>query len=368
VSNARILIGNANKRLKELETGSVQTVITSPPYFGLRDYGTGDWQGGDPDCSHQRDNKRGKATTTGHANELLTVGDAIYKTVCPRCGAIREDEQMGLEETPEEFVNALVVLFREIRRVLADDGTVWLNIGDSYAGSGKGRNGDGSVNVDSKSKQATSQGTLEGTLVKSGVDLPAKNMIGIPWRLAFALQDDGWILRQDIIWAKPNPMPESVLDRCTKSHEYIFLLSKSPRYYFDNEAIKEPAVTPIDTKAAQSFKAPGGKARENYGTNEDNWEPNGLRNKRDVWTVSTKPYRGAHFATYPEELITPCVLAGSAESDTVLDPFTGSGTTAVVALRYGRNFVGTELNPEYAELARNRIISDAPLFNTVEME
>jgi DNA modification methylase len=364
VSNAKILIGNANVRLKELPDQSVRTVITSPPYYGLRDYGTGDWQGGDPDCTHQRDNKRGKSTETGHANELLTVGDAIYKTVCPRCGAVREDEQMGLEETPEEFVEALVVLFREIRRVLTDDGTVWLNIGDSYAGSGKGRNGDGTVNVDPESKQATSQGTLEGTLVKSGVDLPAKNMIGIPWRLAFALQDDGWILRQDIIWAKPNPMPESVSDRCTKSHEYIFLLSKSPRYYFDNEAIKEPAQD-WGTRDRTNGKyhnegtglTPHSGLTKSYET----------RNKRDVWTVSTKPYKGAHFATYPEDLITPCVLAGSAEGDTVLDPFTGSGTTAVVALRYGRNFVGTELNPEYAKLAESRITSDAPLFNTVEL-
>jgi len=299
-----ILVGDARKRLTELKDGSVRTCVTSPPYFGLRDYGTADWKGGSADCNHAGKPMATKANINKNISGGRDVKNAealeFFKKTCGKCGAERVDLQMGLEETPEEYVQAMVELFREVRRVLTDDGTLWLNLGDSY----------------NKDKQ----------------------LIGIPWRVAFALQADGWILRQDIIWAKPNAMPESVTDRCTKSHEYVFLLSKSAKYFFDHEAIKDPAI---------------------YATED------GKRNKRDVWTISSKPFKGAHFAVMPEALVEPCVLAGSAESDTVLDPFTGSGTVAVVANRLDRHYVGTELNAEYAEIAYNRITGDAPLMNEV---
>jgi len=324
---ARILIGDARKRLAELPSGSVRTCITSPPYFGLRDYG--------------------------------------------------ESDQMGLEETPDAYVEEMVLLFREVRRVLADDGTLWLNLGDSYAGSGKGRNADGSAGK-SGTLNKGNMGTQIGSLKKADIDLPAKNLIGIPWKVAFALQADGWILRQDIIWAKPNPMPESVTDRCTKSHEYVFLLSKSARYYYDHVAVKEPIAdsTIGRTKRGVSSEnkningAPGQTKHSlaqprDYDADRPVAE---LRNKRDVWTIASKPFKGAHFAVMPEALVEPCVLSGSEAGDTVLDPFTGSGTVAVVALQHGRNFVGTELNPEYGEIAKDRITKTAPMFNEVVID
>jgi DNA modification methylase len=259
----------------------------------------------------------------------------------------------------------MVGVFREIRRVLSDDGTLWLNLGDSYAGSGKGASADGVVRVSPTSKQATSVGTTQGIFRKTEAPgLKPKDLIGIPWKVAFALQADGWYLRSDIIWHKPNPMPESVTDRPTKSHEYVFLLSKSPKYYYDHEAIKEPALTPPTTGRVIPYSAhtqTGGIATQNLGTSM----PDGKRNKRDVWTIPTKPYKGAHFAVMPIALVEPCLLAGSEPNDTVLDPFTGSGTVGVVALRHGRNFTGIELNPTYAALAHHRIESDQPMLNTV---
>ena len=301
----KILNGNVFDVLPTLSNKTFHTCITSPPYFGLRDYGMAD--------------------------------------------------QLGLEPTPDEYIANMVKVFREVKRVLRDDGTLWLNIGDSYAGSGKGRNGDGSPNIDPSSKQSTSAGTIIGNLIKSQTpDCKPKDLIGIPWMLAFALRADGWYLRQDIIWHKPNPMPESVEDRCTKAHEYIFLLSKSPKYYFDHEAIKEDGVIPEGTKAAKG-------SAERFGKEGVNSRPpeykiyDGKRNKRSVWTVTTKPFKDAHFAVFPEELIEPCILAGSPERGHVLDPFGGSGTTGVVANGYGRDATLIELNPEYAEIAKQRI-------------
>lgn len=334
MAHAKIIVGNVRTALRQLEEKSVQTCITSPPYFGLRDYGTGTWVGGNPECSHKRDSKVSTLTITGHKNMDGLVGDGIYKDICPRCGAKREDEQIGLEQTPQEFVQSMVEVFREVWRVLKDDGTLWLNLGDTYSGVGQ--------------------------------ELKPKNLVGIPWRVAFALQEDGWNLRQDIIWAKPNPMPESVTDRCTKSHEYIFLLSKNERYFYDNEAIKEPTLTRDenirDRDSTRLNNVPGRTRMAGLKINDYEF-----RNKRDVWTVATKPYAEAHFAVFPEELIEPCVLAGSKEGDLVLDPFTGSGTTAIVALKHNRNFVGTELNPEYAKIAENRIIDTNPMFDSVEV-
>lgn len=303
--NYDILIGDVRDQLKTLEDGSVQTVVTSPPYWGLRDYGN--------------------------------------------------DGQIGLEKSPQEYVANMVEVFGEVWRVLADDGTLWLNIGDSYssvhtgghksAKSTVGANHDGAQEI----RQSKAQPKTYG--------LKNKELVGIPWRLAFALQDAGWYLRQDIIWAKPNPMPESVKDRCTKSHEYIFLLTKSPKYYFDNYSIKEPAVSNVgNAKIRFGGNKYGDSNDPKHATKSGNvWEPTDTRNKRDVWSIPTKPFKGAHFAVMPEALVEPCILAGSYIGDTVLDPFAGSGTVGVVALKHGRKFIGVELNPEYAQIAHERI-------------
>ena len=270
--------GDCRQILSDLAEQSINCCVTSPPYFGLRDYGN--------------------------------------------------DDKIGLEQTPDEFVKALVDVFREVKRVLRDNGTVWLNLGDSY------------IN---------------------------KNIAGIPWRVALALQADDWCLRQDIIWSKPNPIPESVKDRCTKAHEYIFLLSKSPKYYFDNEAIKEQSKTEpvLRDKMGEGYQAnyPNG---DRFSMGERVWG-NELKNKRSVWTVSPKPFKEAHFAVYPPELIEPCILAGCPEGGTVLDPFGGSGTTGVVADRLGRNAILTELNPDYIDIAKNRIESDGGMFTDLKI-
>ena len=324
-----ILQGDCRSVLDTLSEEKFNTCITSPPYWGLRDYQTGQWVGGDPDCPHMRTTKIGKTTKTitGHKamhDQNNVVGDAIYKSVCPKCGATREDLQLGLEETPEEYVENLVAIFRKVKRVLRKDGTVWLNLGDSYSGSGKGSS-------KSLNKEHHNMEDSHSKIVPQG--LKQKDLVGIPWRVAFALQADGWYLRQDIIWHKPNPMPESVKDRCTKAHEYIFLLSKSRQYYYDHEAIKEDVAQSCETK-----------------------------NKRSVWTVSPKPFKEAHFAVYPTELIEPCVLAGCPENGNVLDPFGGSGTTGLVSDRLRRNATLIELNSDYAKICENRIHDDAPLF------
>ena len=235
-----ILFGDCKETLKQFPRGSAQMCVTSPPYYGLRDYGTATWIGGDPNCNHMRDSKvNPDHCITGHKNhdQMSGVGDAIYKTVCPKCGAIRQDSQIGLEETPEEFIQSLVEVFREVRDVLADDGVLWVNIGDSYYNYRPGTGGLPKQTV-SKTNQDLPEECNRRANKLDG--LKEKDMIGIPWMLAFALRADGWYLRQDIIWHKPNPMPESVRDRCTKAHEYIFLLSKQRKYYYDNEAIKEP--------------------------------------------------------------------------------------------------------------------------------
>lgn len=317
----RIINGDAHDALITVEDRSVQCCVTSPPYYGLRDYGA--------------------------------------------------DGQIGVEDTPEEYIGRLVAVFREVRRVLKDDGTLWLNIGDSYC------NSNGYARA---SEQFQRQGRNDAPAndrdlaALHGAGYKTKDLIGIPWMLAFALRADGWYLRQDIIWHKPNPMPESVTDRCTKAHEYVFLLSKSPKYYFDHEAIQETATSiPIgtendnphyQTKSCKEQK-PQMKNLQYKGQTAHTMherlaeglpdEMYAVRNKRDVWSVSVKPYSGAHFATFPPDLITPMILAGSREGDTVLDPFTGSGTTGYVCKKLGRNFLGTELNPEYVALAKDRI-------------
>jgi DNA modification methylase len=368
---ATIYVGDNRNLLKQLPDKSVQTVVTSPPYYGLRDYGTGVWIGGDESCTHRRESKKSDNTITGHKNftEMLGVGDAIYKDECPRCGAVREDNQIGLEATPDAFIEQLCLVFDEIHRVLADDGTIWVNLGDSYASF-----------RDGKATPDTTRGDSDGTLVPKGsasnrmassfanTSIKHKDMIGIPWRFAFAMQARGWYLRQDIIWAKPNPMPESVTDRCTKSHEYVFLMTKQPRYFFDNEAIKEPAIWAEDTRNGKGRLTYDGKRQGKKGDGQEAFVAiKETRNKRDVWTVATRSYKEAHFATYPTELITPCILAGSRAGDVVLDPFSGSGTTGEVALAHGRDYIGLELNPEYAALSEKRITDAVGMFGEVEI-
>lgn len=296
-----VIQGDALAVLASLPDESVDCCVTSPPYWGLRDY--------------------------GHSG------------------------QMGLEETPEDYVKAMVDLFREVRRVLKPQGTLWLNLGDSYnnfrSQMGPGQAVRGREKLNGKPAEKSKRRGWDG--------LKEKDLIGIPWRVAFALQSDGWWLRQDIIWHKPNPMPESVTDRCTKAHEYVFLLSESERYHFNHEAIREDAVGKTHhDRTGGRYAAPGQVAHTGSRLRET-LQSDGKRNKRDVWTIPTKPFKGAHFAVMPEALVEPCILAGCPAGGLVLDPFTGSGTVGAVALRLGRRFVGAELNPIYAEMARERI-------------
>ena len=307
--NIEILQGDCIESLKKLEDQSINTCITSPPYWGLRNYND-------------------------------------------------ESKQLGMEDTPEEFVENLVNVFREVKRVLRDDGTVWLNLGDSYNTTQAGNKtwGDG---------VGANKHYVDGSIPKKRnliQGLKKKDLVGIPWRVAFALQQDGWYLRQDIIWHKPNPMPESVKDRCTKAHEYIFLLSKNVKYYFDNEAIKEDAKYPQGPNSPQSIKK--GKGEFGMDTRGGLSKIGALakKNKRSVWTITTKPFKGAHFATFPKDLIEPCVLAGCLEGGTVLDPFGGSGTTGIVAAQHNRNAVLLELNQEYIDLANARINNELGMF------
>ena len=377
----KVINGNCLEMLDQLPEQSVNTCVTSPPYWGLRDYGTATWEGGDENCDHvdlvrleERERQKKSMVAVGEQIDGSTrtrihdleIGSQFqYLNVCKKCGATREDKQIGLEDSPEEYVESMVAVFREVKRVLRDDGTVWLNLGDSYIGGGRGHySQEGTIqqaHIGAGVKYGKPTGTLKG--------LKPKDLVGIPWRVAFALQADGWYLRQDIIWHKPNPMPESVTDRCTKSHEYIFLLSKNAKYYYNNEAIKEDAV--------RYGSIPKGKKYSSELANENifakhtretlNEKPVAeKRNKRSVWTVTTKPFKGAHFATFPPDLIEPCVLAGCPENGTVLDPFGGAGTTGLVAQQHNRNAVLIELNPEYAEMSRKRIYNDDPLFVDVE--
>ena len=369
----QVLLGDVRAELASLPNGYIQTCVTSPPYWGLRDYGI--------------------------------------------------DGQLGLESTPESYVQTMVEVFRQVRRVLKDDGTLWMNLGDSYWGSGKGLNGDGSHSSEHRQtdKQFTNKGSLKtkkGDYLALGreIGLKPKDLVGIPWRVAFALQADGWYLRSDIIWSKLNPMPESVTDRPTKAHEYLFLLSKSERYYYDAEAIFERAIyadearydnglnghgggeshkgqgsstrkfrtpvpTGLDTGEGAHTKLDGhyknlpetqsnlrktrekqrGHSRRHEGFN-DRWNQmtkeeqcSGLRNKRSVWTIPTQPFPEAHFATFPPKLIEPCILAGAPDGGIVLDPFHGAGTTAMVSKQLGRKYVGIELNQAYIEMSLKRL-------------
>jgi DNA modification methylase len=315
-----IIQGDCIDGLRSLPDESVHCVVTSPPYWGLRDYG--------------------------------------------------QDGQIGLEDTPEAYTARMVEVFREVRRVLRDDGTCWLNLGDSYnTSSGFSR----------ASPEYFREGRVGGSADKKAIAhdvLKPKDLVGIPWRIAFALQSDGWWLRQDIIWHKPNPMPESVTDRCTKAHEYVFLLTKSARYFYDHSQIMEPAQygeqhANKSTSWGTNRKHPNKANAANYAFAGDNSTTSKMadgsygRNKRSVWTIATKPFSGAHFAVMPPDLVEPCILAGCPEGGTVVDPFGGAGTTALVADRLGRNAIICELNPEYVKIAKERLEGDNPLFSKV---
>jgi site-specific DNA-methyltransferase (adenine-specific) len=439
--------GNARDLLREIADESVNCIITSPPYWGLRAYGTEPqvWANGRELCvdkQHEwvktQPRRQRSESDCGSGNNKGNRGaayNAVSGNQCARCNAWRGE--LGLEPTVSLYIAHLIEIFQEVKRVLRSDGTCWVNLGDSYA-SFKGASGSRGAEHQAK-RQARGESlnsaaqTLGGANQTRPTDnraglrddgLKPKDLIGVPWRFAFAMQDHGWILRQDIIWHKPNPMPESVRDRCTKAHEYIFLFSKSQRYYFDSDAILEPANYDgrKDTRMKGAKKYPngfvppdatantlhisgherwsrkltqqnlsrqstaGGRDRDTgeylgrkmYGTDfagdgsalkghtgscDADGNPlnrigvDGIpaRNKRSVWTVATKPYSGAHFATFPPKLIEPMVLAGCPKGGTILDPFSGAGTTGLVALQHKRNYIGLELNPEYIEIARERI-------------
>jgi DNA modification methylase len=321
-----IRLGDCLDVLRTIPDGSARMCVTSPPYYGLRNYGV--------------------------------------------------DGQIGLEATPDAFVAKMVEVFREVRRVLADDGTCWLNLGDSYASSGRSDRKE-SPGVGAKQEMKKPGRKLEWQaggghnftwfIPAFGTKIKSKDLLGIPWRVAFALQADGWYLRSDIIWHKPNPMPESVRDRPTKAHEYVFLLSKQPRYYYDAEAVREPAT--YGTNRA-TFRGGGRYVNGNSFDNSNDVHTDGEtrtrpdtsgRNARTVWTITPRPFKGAHFATFPAELAERCIKAGSAEGDTVLDPFAGAGTVGLVCQRLGRDHLGIELNPAYRQMAIDRIASDSPM-------
>lgn len=408
--------GDALSVLKTLPDESVHCCVTSPPYWGLRDYGTAKWEGGNDKCDHSTTRSRGDDIKQND-KQGTSVGSRPNTQRQCACGAIRIDTQMGLESTPEAYVAAMVDVFREVKRVLRNDGTCWLNLGDSYAG-GNGRwGGDNRLSV----KQSTNRGCINTEGFAVPVGLKPKDLVGIPWRVAFALQSDGWYLRSDIIWAKPNPMPESVTDRPTKSHEYIFLLTKSERYFFDAEAVKERAISTDnsdrDRDSTKLNNTPGRTPMGGLITNHYL-----TRNIRSVWNIATQPYSEAHFAVFPEAVPAQCIKAGTSEHGvcticsapwkrlievtdtngrlgksyhnhqddliigqrgvppangaptkrtvgwqptctcnagvvraTVLDPFSGSGTTGLVAAKLGRNYIGIELNPEYVAMSKRRL-------------
>jgi len=404
--NGYVSLYQSDARTLPIPDNSVDCVVTSPPYWGLRDYGLSAWEGGDENCDH----------TISHYNDNMKPNvDRPFRgdrSSCLHCGARRLDSGIGLESTPEEYCANMVAVFREVWRVLKPTGTVWLNLGDSYS---------------SGSRTTTTNDTLRGDTTVNVTRTPVvkgikpKDLVGIPWRAAFALQADGWYLRSDIIWSKPNPMPESVTDRPTKSHEYIFLLTKQTKYYYDSDAIREPST---ELPSGNHFRnANHQDNRAHFGVSIP-YEPDGTgRNRRSVWEIATKPYPQAHFATYPEKLVEPCILAGTSEKGvcaecgmpweqtntvtsvpdretrdnrigvipgrnrasrmnskgmakvtreytgwqptcdcnaetvpaTVLDPFAGSGTTLAVAQKLGRRAIGTDLNAEYLSLAVKRL-------------
>lgn len=426
--DVRLVHADVVDGLRSLPAASVQTVVTSPPYWGLRDYGTAQWEGGGMECDHRHETehqRQGATSQRAGRSNAESQRNENFREVCGRCGARRVDQQLGLEASPEEYVERLVSVFREVRRVLRDDGTVWLNLGDSYNAQPKGNtkprseqgNGAGRYHVDAGSSQAHWQ--EQGYRARGLVDgLKPKDLCMIPARVALALQADGWFLRAEVIWAKPSPMPESVTDRPTRSHEQVFLLSKRPRYFYDADAIRDPANPEGAHSRGNGPARPGIDVKGGNQAGSALFEPPAAgRNARSVWTIATQPFPEAHFATFPEELARRCILAGTSErggcsacgapwqrvvvrtpmvldrstrthpmgrtrtsgtmiepptstttswepscacgapaqSQLVLDPFVGSGTTALVARKHARRCIGIDLSAEYLAIAVRRL-------------
>ena len=349
-------VGDVLTVLREMSAESVHCVVTSPPYWGLRDYGTAEWEGGDTGCDHLQNNWGVPGSSTLNAKPTDPAAQAKrtpYKDLCGKCGAHRIDSQLGLESTPEEYIAAMVEVFREVRRVLRPDGTLWLNMGDSYA---TGSSGDRRLSDPSSPHWSTTGLEVRARARPPVASLKPKDLVGIPWRLAFALQADGWWLRSDIIWAKPNPMPESVNDRPPKAHEYIFLLTKSPRYFYDAEAVREPASESSERRAGIVHNEPPSRALQPTshaarGTTLDRgdyYNPAG-RNLRSVWTIATQPYPEAHFATFPEELARRCIAAATSEHGCC--PECGAPWARVTATEYVKSPVhghGSVVGRHYA--------------------
>jgi DNA modification methylase len=396
----QIHCGDALSVLQTLPDESVHCVVTSPPYFGLRDYGTGRWEGGSDECDHAPEQRGGRFATAVSGKQASNAGSGTISARDCSCGAVRIDSQIGLESSPQAYVSALVEIFREARRVLRDDGVCWCNLGDSYAGWGR----NAGRPDDYFSKQNTNRGNADSMqergLVPDG--LKPKDLMGIPWRVALALQADGWWLRSDVIWHKKSCMPESVTDRPTRSHEYVFLLTKSARYWYDADAIREPYSESMLQQMAVGYNGEGVKdysgngvqnpsvvkarilARKsetgkpftfrnpneserrdtpgclmnNSPSQRDQWQG---ANARTVWSLGPEPSNLEHFAVMPRMLARRCILAGCPQDGIVFDPFAGSGTSGVVALEEGRNFVGIELNAKYHAIARERLGNVAPL-------
>jgi DNA modification methylase len=354
--DVRVLLGDARERLSEFDADSAQCLVTSPPFWNLRDYGTGEWHGGSPDCDHKRPagSLGGLNGFQDHwisaeatAKKVEGYGRVSYAGACGRCGATRLDSQIGLEETPEEWVESLVDVMRAARRVLRPDGVAWIEVGDTYA--------------DRASTAEKGASTLSRPVPRKTNALvngrKAKDLVGAPWMLAFALRADGWYLRSDTIWHRPNPMPESVTDRPTKAHSYVFLLSRSDRYFYDADAIREPN-QPDGRRATKiAGNGAGVTTHENYANRVDaeRW-PNPLgANARSVWSIPPQSSAIEHFAMMPEALAARCIAAGSRVGDVVLDPFMGSGTTALVARRMGRLAIGCELSADFLALSYERL-------------
>ena len=378
--SVQIIQGDCRDVLKTLPEESVHCVVTSPPYWGLRDYGTAQWVGGDMDCSHE-----GKPVQTDGTKSIQTNNKGSLtgnRGNCIHCGATRVDNQLGLEPTLGEHIDTIVDVFREVRRVLRKDGTVWLNYGDCYATSPNGWSAARykEEGQDDRTHRDKPFSTIGGVL-------KAKDLCMMPARIAIALQEDGWWIRKEIIWAKKNPMPESANDRPTSSHEKVYLLTKSARYFYDAEAVKTPA-TSETTKAPDGWDTTTGQGDHGsiHKRGRDKGKKRGLTprhtghfnhtkldetprgegaNIRDVWWIATKPYTDAHFATFPTELVEPCIKAGCPIDGTVLDPFGGSGTVGLVADRLGRDAILIELNPDYSDMAKHRIGDDAGMFAEV---
>jgi DNA modification methylase len=367
-AGVQLYVGDCRAVLAELPAESVQMCVTSPPYWGLRDYGTDRqiWDG-DPDCTHGWNEElhldvRGSGTDDGATGRQRGEGygrNAGRGQFCRNCGAWYGS--LGLEPTPALYVAHLATIFDAVRRVLRKDGTLWLNLGDSYAAQRSATAMPAQTvagGIGGKGDAAAYRGMTKDYsphLDAASFGLKHKDLIGIPWRVAFALQEHGWYLRSDIIWAKPNQMPESVQDRPTRAHEYLFLLAKSERYFYNAAAIAEPSTS--DHGNGNGYARSEQISRNNRGQLQG-WRVSATRTKRSVWTVNTKPFPEAHFATYPPKLIAPCILAGSRPGDTVLDPFSGAGTTALVAKQLGRQAIGIELSPAYHALATRRLTQD----------